>query len=97
MFTFPGVPVGYLSNGSVYSFSGAHLGWFENRLVRDGSGSVALFTDDASGGPLKPLKQLKPLKGLKQLKPLKGLKVLAPLKPLNTVSWSNLSGVQFFG
>lgn len=96
IFTFPGQPVAYLNSGSVYSFSGAHLGWLEDGQVRDHGGAVVFFTPEAAGGPLKPLRKLKPVKGLKQLNPLKGIRQFAPLKPLTTLSWSQLSGLQFF-
>ena len=93
---FSGEPVAYLSGDSVYSFSGKHLGRFEDGWVRDNGGASVFFTDNARGGVLKPLKALKPLKGLKQLRPLKGLKELKPLSPLKTLSWSQLSGRHFF-
>jgi len=96
IYLFSGQPVAHLSGTSVYSFGGRHLGRFENGWVRDNNGSCVFFTKDAQGGPLKPLKQLKPLKSLKQLKPLKSLKELKPLRPLNSLSWSRLSGRQFF-
>lgn len=97
IYLFSGEPVAFLSETSVYSFSGKHLGRFENGWIRDNRGNCVFFTKDARGGPLRPLKQLKPLKGLKQLKPLKSLKELKPLRPLNSLSWSRLSGRQFFG
>lgn len=62
IYTFGGRPIAYLDGDSVYSFSGAHVGFFENGQIWDHSGGVALFTDGASGGPMKPLKSLKPLK-----------------------------------
>lgn len=97
IYTFGGRPVAFLDGDSVYSFSGKHLGFFENGQVWDHSGCTVLFTDGASGGPLKPLKSLKPLKGLKQLKPLKGLKQIKPLKPLKGMSWGSISAEDFFG
>ena len=97
IYTFAGKPVGYLHEGSVYSFSGRHLGRFNNGIVRDNDGHAAFFSEGASGGPMKPLRKLKPLKGLKQLRPLKGLRELRPLKSLDSLSWSQLSGEQFFG
>lgn len=96
IFTFGGRPIAHIDGDSIYSFSGAHIGFFENGQIWDHSGSVVLFTDGASGGPMKPLKALKPLKGLKQLKPLKGLKQLKPLKPLKRMSWSALAPEQIF-
>jgi hypothetical protein len=96
IFTFPGEPVAYLHNGSVYSFSGVHLGWLDAGLIRDRTGSVVLFTPGARGGPRKPLRKLKPLKGLRRLRPLKALRQLRPLRPLDSRSWSTLLGIEFF-
>jgi hypothetical protein len=96
IYTFSGKAVAYISGDSLYSFSGRHLGFFENGQVWDHSGAVVLFTDGASGGPMKPLKALKPLKGLRELKPLKGLKELKPLKALKSMSWSTSVPEQIF-
>jgi hypothetical protein len=88
IFTFDGRPIAHIDGDSIYSFSGAHLGFFEDGQIWDHSGAVILFSDRASGGPMKPLKALKPLKSLKQLKPLKSLKQLKPLKSLKSMTWS---------
>lgn len=96
IFGFDGTPLGYLKNEKVYNFEGRFLGWFENGWLYDLTNSPTFFTEEAKGGPLKPLKQLKPLKGLKQLKPLKGLKELTPLKPLRSLNWSEFSDEMYF-
>ena len=96
IYTFGGKPVGYFSSGSVYAFSGKHLGRFENGLLRDNKGNVALFSQEASEGPIKPIKQIKPIKGIKQIRPVKGIKQIKPIKPISTLGWSPLSGKQFF-
>jgi hypothetical protein len=88
IYLFDGQPVAYFDRGQVYSFSGAHLGWFENSWLYDGSGNPALFSDGATGGPLKPIKQIKPIKGIKQIKPIKGIKQIAPIRPILSLSWS---------
>ncbi|MBW4465693.1 MAG: hypothetical protein KME07_09670 [Pegethrix bostrychoides GSE-TBD4-15B] len=97
IYTFGGRPVGYLSGGSIYGYSGKHLGQFENGLIRDKAGNVALFSQECSGGPIKPIKQIKPIKGIKQVRPIKGIKQIEPIKPISTLGWSVLSGEQFFG
>lgn len=94
--TYGGTPIAYISGDSIYSFSGRHLGFFENGQIWDHSGGVVLFTDGASGGPMKPLKALKPLKSLKTLAPLKSLKELKPLKALKTMGWSTSAPEQIF-
>lgn len=96
IYNFPGKPVAYISGNSIYSFSGQHLGFFEQGQVWDHHGASILFTPNATGGPLKPVRQLKPLKGLKQLKPPKGLKHLKPLKQLKTFAWSTMTPEELF-
>lgn len=96
IYTFGGEPVGYLSDGSLYAFSGKHLGRFENGLLRDNKGNVALFSQAARGGPIKPIKKIKPIKGIKQIRPVKGIKQIKPIKPVSTLGWSTLSGKRFF-
>lgn len=97
IYTFGGVPIAFIDGDSIYSFSGTHMAFFEDGQVWDHSGGVSLFTGQASGGPMKPLKALKPIKGLKSLKPLKGLKALKPLKPLKTLGWSSATPQDIFG
>ena len=74
IYSFSGVPIAYISNDSIYSFSGKHLGYFNNGIIRDKHGDSLLFTDGASGGPMKPMKRMKPMKGMKRMKPMKGIK-----------------------
>ncbi len=97
IYTFDGRPVGYLSDGSVYAYTGVHLGWFENGLIRDNSGNAALFSEGSSGGPIKPIRQVKPIRGIRQIRPIKGIRQIKPIKPIPTLAWSSLSGAQFFG
>lgn len=97
IYLFTGEPVAYLCEDAVYGYNGKHFGWFLGGWVRDLNGKCVFFTENAAGsGPLKPLKQLTPLKSLKQLRPLKALRELKRLRPPNSLSWSVLSGKQFF-
>lgn len=97
IYLFTGEPVAYLDGDTVYGFNGHQFGWFENGWIRDLDGYCVFFTENATGsGPLKPLKQLTPLKSLKQLRPLKALRELRRLRTMNRLSWSQLSGKQFF-
>ena len=96
IYLFSGKPVAFLSGNAVYSFSGRHLGWFEDGWVRDKAGKCVFFTSDANGGPVKPVKRVKPVKGVKQVKPVKGVKQVKAVKAVKSLSWSNLSGKQFF-
>ncbi|WP_182103770.1 4-fold beta flower protein [Niallia taxi] len=96
IYTFTGKPVAYLYDVSVYSYSGKHLGRYENGWIRDNKGRCALFTSEASGGPVKPVKKVKPIKSVKQVKPVKSVKSVKPVKPVSSLSWSDLSSENFF-
>jgi hypothetical protein len=96
IFLFSGQPVAYLHRDSVYSFDGQHLGWVRNGWIYDHNGCGVFFSDDSSGGPLKPFKQFKPFKSFKMLMPLKALRQLPPLKPLWSIYWSDIPVQKFF-
>ena len=96
IYTYAGLPVAYLSSGSVYDYGGRHLGHFEDGLIRDNAGYVAFFTEGSSGGPVKPVRQIQPVKGVRQVRPVKAVRQVRPVKPVSSLSWSKLSGNQFF-
>lgn len=96
IYLFSGAPVAYLSGDAVYGFGGEHIGWFEDGWIRDKKGGCVFFTADARGGPVKPVKNVKPVKGVKQVKPVKGVKQVKCAKAVKSLSWSPLSGRQFF-
>lgn len=89
IYSYTGVPVAYISDDSIYSFSGQHLGYFNDGMIRDGSGDVLLFTPGASGGPMKPIKQIRPMKSMKRMRPMKGMKQMKPMRPMKTLGWSS--------
>jgi hypothetical protein len=100
LFTFSGEPVAFMSDDSIYSFSGnsrhQHLGWMIDDWVIDHDGCCVFFTNSATDGPGKPRKQSKPAKKIKQMKPAKGMKEMEPMKPPRKDSWSKFSGKDFF-
>lgn len=96
IYLFSGEPIAYIDNRSVYSFSGRHLGRFGNGWIRDNNGRCVFFTQQAKGGPMKPMKMMKPMKGMKQMKSMRGMKEMRPMKTVNSLSWSGLSREQFF-
>lgn len=96
LYLFSGKPVAYLSNDAVYSFSGEHLGWFEDGWIRDTERKCVFFTSQARSGPAKPIKRMKPIKHVKQMKPIKGVKQVRCVKGIKSRLWSDLSGEQFF-
>ena len=97
LFLFSGYPVGYIVDGSVYSYSGRHLGALRTGWLRDHAGACVFFTDDAAGGGLElPEKRVKPPKLLKKPKPPKGRREPAPPRAEDGTEWSELSGETFF-
>ena len=96
IYLFSGRPVGYIHDDAVYMYSGKQLGWFENGWIYDIQGHAVFFTSSAQGGPLRPMRRLSPPKGLRNLSPLKSIRQLKKLKPIRSLSWSLLSGEQFF-
>lgn len=96
IFLFTGEPRAYIDGISIYSYPGKHIGWFIDGWIRDHSGNCVMFSEKASGGPIKPIKQIKPIKGIKQIKPIKRIKQIKPILPIKSLSWSNVSGIVFF-
>jgi hypothetical protein len=97
IYSFKGIPIAYVSDDSIYSFSGAHIGYFNEGMIRDRNGDVLLFTNVASGGPMKPMKKMKPLKNLKQMRPMKGMRQMRPMRPMKTIGWSSYAPGNIFG
>ncbi|MFQ2194458.1 4-fold beta flower protein [Aeromonas jandaei] len=96
IYLFSGAPVAHLDGDAVYSFSGNHIGWFEDGWVRDLKGKCVFYTASATGGPVKPVKKVKPVKSVKRVKPIKGVKKVKSVKAIKSLSWSPLSSEQFF-
>jgi hypothetical protein len=96
IYTFTGIPIAYISDDSVYSFSGSHIGYFNDGLIRDQYGAILLFTEGASGSPMKPMEMMKPMKSTKQMKPMKGMKQMKPMRPINSLGWSDSSPEEVF-
>jgi hypothetical protein len=96
LFLWNGKPVGFFHDGRVYSFSGRQLGWFDNGWLYDRSSRAALFSSDAVGGPIKPVKHVRPVKGVKAVKPVKGVKHVALVRPMRSLSWSPAASALYF-
>ncbi len=96
IYLFSGKPVAYLDGDAVYSFAGEPIGWFDDGWIRDKAGHCVFFTHEAKGGPVKPVKHVSPVKGVTQVMPVKGVKQVESVRPVKSLSWSDLSGEQFF-
>lgn len=94
LFLYSGRPVGYIVEGSLYSFPGRHAGTIRSGWLRDHDGKAVLFTDEATvpASHLSlPEKQDKPRKLLKKTKPPKGRRESPPSRPDEADGWSDLS------
>jgi len=87
IYLFNGNPVGYIYDDCVYSFKGKHIGWYENGWIYDNQGYCVCFTQNATGGPVKPVKQTSPVKSVTRVKPIKGVKSIKPVRPIKRLSW----------
>lgn len=97
IYLFTGKPVAYIAQDAVYSFGGNHLGWCNDGWIRDLNGECVFFSEHASGsGPVKPVKSICPVKSVKQVKTVKGVREIKHMRAINSLSWSPLSGEQFF-
>lgn len=97
IYLFTGEPVAYLDGNAVYGFNGKHFGWFENGWIRDLNGFCVFYTEDAAGGPVKPIKCICPIKSVKQIQPIKCIQEIQRIRAVDSLGWSKLSGAQFFG
>lgn len=97
IYLFSGEPVAYLYGDAVYSFIGRQLGWCEDGWIRDLKGACVFFLENSKGGgPMRPIKKFTPVKAAKFTKPFKGARFVKQVKPIKLLSWSVLSGEQFF-
>ena len=71
IYLFDGSPAAYLRGDLVYSYRGYLLGRFGDGWIRDRNGACALFTEGASGGPVKPGRHIAPAKAVKRAAPLR--------------------------
>jgi hypothetical protein len=96
IYLFNGTPVAYFYGDYVYGFDGYLLGRLKNGWIRDNKGFCVFFTENAIGGPVKPLKQLMPIKSIKRIRPIKSIRHIPCIKPIDQLAWSSLSVEQFF-
>jgi hypothetical protein len=96
LYLWPGRPVGYLNSGRIYSFSGRLLGWVENGWLYDRHNRPALFSAEATGGPVKPVRKVKPVKGVRAVRPVKGVRQVAHVRSVKSLSWSASASADYF-
>ena len=96
IYLWNGIPVGYLYEAKVYSFAGRQLGWFSDGWLYDRSNHPALFSEAATGGPIKPIRKIKPVKGIKKVRPIKSVRAVAIVRSVRSINWSDVSDFSYF-
>lgn len=96
IYLYNGTPVAWLSGEDVYSYPGRYLGWMQEGWVFDRNGARAFFTDNANGGPVKPVRQVRPVRGVRDVRPVRGVREVRPVKPVKSLNWSRLSVAAYF-
>lgn len=96
LYLWNGEPVGYFEGDKVYSFSGRLLGWIANGWLYDRSNQPALFSADASGGPMRPMRSMKPMKSMRQMRPMKAMRQAPHAKSVRGIGWSSCANGLYF-
>lgn len=96
IYLWNGQPTGYLSDGRIYSFSGRLLGWLENGWLYDRQNRPALFSSEANGGPVRPVRQVKPVRSVRRVRPVKSVRQIAHVRPVRSLNWSPTAGAHYF-
>ncbi len=97
IYAIDGRPLAYLVGFYVYSYTGRCIGFFINGWLVDKMGFCALYTENAIGGPIKPIHRIPPIPSIRQIPPLKSIRQLPLQMPSLKLSWSTLSsGITYF-
>jgi hypothetical protein len=99
VFLWGGRPVAIVDDesASLYGFDGRHLGWFVEGWIRDHDGACVYYTDEASGGPVRPVRRTRPKRGARTARPRPRARQSPPPRHANQRVWSSLAvGGAFF-
>ncbi|HKC69286.1 MAG TPA: hypothetical protein VKG26_13705 [Bacteroidia bacterium] len=96
IYLYNGTPVAWLSDENIYAYSGRYLGWIVNGVAYDRNGNAAFFTENSSGGPVKPPRAPRPPRGPRGPRPPRGAREPRPPRPARSLSWSHLSNEKYF-
>lgn len=96
IYTWAGGPVAYIAQDKVYAYSGRLLGWFDGGWLYDRQNRPALFSAGSSGGPVRPVRQVKPVRGVRGVRPVKGVRAVAHVRGVKSLSWSDVADDAYF-
>ncbi len=82
--------IAFVDDDSVYSYAGRHIGWWKGDHVRDRSGAVAAFLEDAEDlGVFKPFTAFPPFPPLPSFPPFRPFTEFKPFPPFDRWGWSD--------
>lgn len=96
IYGYDGEPLGYIQDGLIWNYNGRYLGQFKNNWVLDKDGYYLFFTENATGGPIRPIRKIAPIKSVKEIRPLKNIREIPPVYPVSKLDWSQLDPKIFF-
>jgi hypothetical protein len=97
IYLFDGRPAAFIRNGSVYAYSGQHLGWLSDGWIRDHNGDAVYFSNGPRrGGPVPPVPHVPPVPAVPQVPPVPGVPQVRPVSPVPSLGWSQLAAATFF-
>lgn len=82
--------VAFIREGSVYNYSGHHVGWWRGDYARGSDGGVAVWQIGATGlGVIPPIPQMAPIPPIPSIPPIPPIPAVPPIAPVDRLSWSN--------
>lgn len=96
IYTYSGQPIAYIKDDAVFGYNGRYLGWVRDGWFYDRQGHPAFFAEDATGGPVRPVRAVRPVRGVRSVRPVKSVREAKPAKPARSLSWSRLSSTSYF-
>lgn len=96
LYAWDGRPLGYLYQDRIYNFGGTLIGWLQNGWIYDRANKPALFTAEATGGPVRPVRRVKPVKGVRGVRPVRGVRQVTPVRGVRSLNWSDRLGGDIF-
>ncbi len=96
--TFGGKSAGFLKNQGVYDYSGRHLSWYENGVLRDHWGDAVGFGEHPTDylSPIFPIKAIKPIPSIVKIEQIRPITQIPPIKPIKSFNWSRLTPISLF-
>lgn len=96
IYSYSGEPLGYIRDNRIWNYNGRYLGLYKNGWVLDKEGCYFLFTENATGGPIKPIKKIASIKSIKTIRPVKSIREIPPIPPMTKHGWSDMEFVLFW-